>query len=67
MEHDLDKKWIEIRLNPDGTFWIRAVKVVDAGSVDYQSWTVAMWEDVPPVLQEAVEGLYATDKCSGLS
>lgn len=59
--HDLDKKWIEIRLNPDGNIWIRTVKVVDVGSVDYQNQIATTWEDMSTKLQKAIEELYAND------
>jgi len=65
MEYDSDKKWIEIRLNPDGSFWIRAVKVMGEGSVDYQSQTATTWDDMLTKLQKAIEKLYATNKCGG--
>jgi len=67
IEHDLDKKWIEIRLEPDGNIWIRAVKVVDMGSVDYQSQIATTREDMFTKLQKAIEELYASNRCSRLN
>jgi len=62
MEHNIDKKWIEIRLKMDGTFWVRTVEKKEANSVAYQSWIAITWEDMLTKLQEAFEELYATDK-----
>lgn len=55
------KKWIEVRLRKDGTFWIRAVEEKGVGSVSYQSWIAITWEDVLTKLQGAVEKLYASN------
>lgn len=64
IEHNLDKKWIEMRLNPDGNIWIRAIKVINMGSVDYQSQIATTREDMFTKLQKMIKELYASNRRS---
>lgn len=67
IKYDLDKKWIEIRLNPDGNIWIRTVERMDMGSAKYQSQIATTWEDMFIKLQKAIEELYASNRRSRLN
>lgn len=66
-KYNLDKRWIEIRLNPDGNIWIRTIKVMDASSVNYQSQIATTREDMSTKLQKAIEELYASNRRGGFN